>query len=102
MNRPQYQSKRAASLTTASSVIASECIGRVRRVQLIITNLSATTATIALGNDAAVANQGILLAQNQTYIESDDVAFRTWQGAIQGVGSAATTLSVSERFTEDA
>jgi len=94
----QTQSKNSASLTTSSSQIAGPVIGEVRRVQLIITNISPTTVTIAFGDDAAVANQGILLSQNQTYIESDDVAFRCWQGAIQGIGSAASTLSVSERF----
>lgn len=94
----QTQSKNSASVTTASSQIAGPVIGDVRRVQIVITNISPTTVTIAFGDDAAIANQGILLSQNQTYIESDDVAFRTWQGAIQAIGSAASTLSVSERF----
>jgi len=92
------QSKNSASVTTASSQIAGPVIGDVRRVQIVITNISPTTVTIAFGDDAAIANKGILLSQNQTYIESDDVAFRTWQGAIQAIGSAASTLSVSERF----
>jgi hypothetical protein len=94
----QTQSKNSASVTTSSGQIAGPVIGDVRRVQIVITNISPTTVTIAFGDDAAVANQGILLSQNQTYIESDDVAFRTWQGAIQAIGSAASTLSVSERF----
>ena len=94
----QSQSKQSIALTTSSSQILAPCVGDVRRVQIVITNLSPTTVTIAFGDDAAIANQGIILSQNQTYIESDDVAFRTWQGAVQGVGSAASTLSVSERF----
>jgi len=98
----QSQSKRAVSVTTASGAICFECVGKVRRVQLIITNISPTTVTIAPGDDAAIANQGILLAQNQTYIESDDAAFRCWQGAVQAIGSANSTLSVTERFDEQA
>lgn len=90
----------AVSLTTASSrVLASRDGTGMKRTQFIITNLSATTVTIAKGENSATANQGIILSQGQAYIESTDGGFECWQGEIQGVGSAASTLSVVEGFT---
>lgn len=73
-------------------------LGRSRRVQFILTNLSAVTVTLTKGDSAAVANKGIILAQNQTYIESDDGGYNCWQGAFRVVASGAGTVSIVESF----
>jgi hypothetical protein len=94
----QSSANRSASITTTSSQICAETIGKVKRVQLIITNISPTTVTINKGDAAAIANQGIILSQNQTYIESDDGGFSCWQGAIQAIASANSNLSIVETY----
>jgi len=92
----QTTSNQAASVTTSSSEILPVRFGAFRRVQLVITNISATTVTIAKGDATAVANAGILLTQNQSWVESSDAGAQCWQGAIQAIGSAASTLAIVE------
>lgn len=95
----QGSSNRSVAITTTSSELAPQVIGAVRRTQIIITNTSGTTLTVNKNDtQAAVAGTGILLSQNQSYIESDDGGFRCWQGAWQAVGSANSTVSVVETF----
>lgn len=96
----QLSSANTFTVTTTTTTIANRCLGKVRRTQLIITNLSAGTLTINKNDtQAAVANQGIILAQNQTFIEADDAGYSCWQGAVQAVGSTTLSVSVVESFT---
>ncbi len=68
-----------------------------KRTQLIITNTSAAAvATIVKGNQAAVANAGIRLPPNGSYLESTDSGFMCWQGEVQVIADAAGTVAVVE------
>jgi hypothetical protein len=89
------QSK-TATVTTTSTELTPSRLGLSRRTQLIVTNTSPTTLTLYKGASAAVAGRGILLSQNQTYIESDDSGFKCWQGAIWAVASASSTVTMVE------
>jgi hypothetical protein len=91
----QNQSGTVSVSTTSVQLVPSR-LGLHRRTQLIITNTSPTTVTIVKGGADAVANIGIRLMQNQTYIESDDGGFRCWQGAIQAIASASSTVVFME------
>lgn len=91
-------SNRQESVSATSTKIASDVGMFMRRKQIIVTNLSAITVTIAKGDVAAVANTGIILSQNQSWFEADDASFNCWQGQIQAIGSGAGTLSVVEVF----
>lgn len=54
--------------------------------------------TICPGDRAAVANNGIILRQNDVYLESNDTGFECHQGAIQAICATINgTLAVSER-----
>lgn len=68
-----------------------------RRTMFSITALTGSvTVTVAKGDVPAVANQGIVLTQNQTYLESNDAGFPCWQGAVQVIASGSGTIAVSE------
>lgn len=82
--------------TTAVELLPTR-LGRTRRTQFIVTNSSATTLTLSKG-ETVTAGQGLVLYQNQTYIESDDAGFDCWQGAVYAVASAATTAVAVEVF----
>jgi hypothetical protein len=88
----------AFTATTSSKELRPQVIGQVRRTQLIITNIGAGTLTVTKGDVPAVANNGIILSQNQAYIESDDGGFRCWQGSIQCVASGSLNVTVVETF----
>jgi len=82
----------SASVTTSTSELLPTRLGRSRRTQVIIQNTSATVVTLFKGDDAAIANRGIRLSQNQQYIEADDAGYKCWQGAFQAIASAASTV----------
>lgn len=97
----QSQSKRQEAVTTTSAPIAVECTGKVRRIMLVLTNLSTDVATVHFGDDAVVAGVGITLLQNQSYIESDTNRDGfTWQGAIQAISAGTSNVDIIERFQE--
>lgn len=85
-----------AAVTTSEAELVPSRLGKTRRTQLIIQNTSPTVVTITKGDDPAVANVGIRLTQNQTFIESDDAGFLCWQGAVHVVGSGASTVVWNE------
>jgi hypothetical protein len=93
----QYSNQISKSVTT-SQEIAPERAGYVKRTQLIITNSGANAVTITKGNVAAIANIGIIIQPNGTYIEASDGGYLCWQGAVQAVSTAGTTLSIVESF----
>lgn len=98
----QYTANNSATIGATSTTILPERAGVLRRAQFIITNTSAAAvATITKGDIPAIANTGIILQPNGSYLESTDSGFICWQGAIQAVGSAAGTLSVVETFQQD-
>lgn len=93
----QTQRNGSASPTTSSSELLTARIGAQKRTQLIITNTHATSVvTIAKGDAAAVAGQGIVLQPKQAYVESTDGGYECWQGAVQIIADAAATVAFSE------
>lgn len=89
------------SVGTSSVTALQPCVAAgLRRTQMIITNSSAAAVvTIAKGDTAAIANKGIPLQPNGTYVEADDSGFRCWQGPVQVIASAAGgQVSVTESF----
>jgi len=48
--------------------------------------------TVRLGDGTAVANQGVVLAAGQAYIQSDSEGFRAWRGIITVVADTAGTV----------
>jgi len=97
----QGTSNREESVTTDSSQVMPNITGGLQRTQLIITNTSATaTITLAKGENAAVANIGIILRPGVSYYESTDGGYICWQGTIQAVGDASGTLSIVEGFKQ--
>ena len=102
-DRTQWTRNESVTLAVTSTEIAKEVNAPgLRRTMLAITNTSAAAvATLAKGNVAAIAGAGIILQPNGTYIESDDNAFRCWQGGVQVIGSVVGTVSVVETFGND-
>lgn len=73
----------------------------LKRTQFSMTNTSTVnTVTLAFGNIAAVANNGIVLGPGQAYTEASTEGFECWQEAVQAIGNGSATLSVSERFEQ--
>lgn len=72
------------------------------RVVYVLTNTGATTITINLGQTAAVANSGIILLPNGSWMEDCGYGYPIWNGIITAIGSAAGgTLAVHERVRGD-
>jgi hypothetical protein len=102
MEKAQYTANSSATIGATSSAILSERSGRLKRTQFIIINTSAAAvATITKGDQPAVANTGIILQPNASYLESTDSGFICWSGALQAIGTAAGTLSIVETFQQE-
>lgn len=86
----------AASVGTSSTTVLPTRLGKPRRTQFIITNLSPTTVYVTKGDAPAVSGTGVPLQQNQSWTESDDGGFKCFQGAVQALGSGASTVSIVE------
>ena len=89
---PAGVSTSAACSTSTSTNLLATSTGS--RVYYRLTNISSTTAFLALGTNAAV-NTGIYLAASSTY-ENDSVGHVMFMGAINCIssGSATDTISV--------
>jgi hypothetical protein len=55
--------------------------------------------TVNLGNNPAVANNGIVLRQYESFTDADDGQYKCWQGSITAISvtGTASNLSVFER-----
>lgn len=71
---------------------------RKKRISIVIVNTGTSSVTIAKGDIAAVANEGIVLQPNGVYADSSETGYECWQGPIQAIGS--TTLAVAETVDE--
>jgi hypothetical protein len=103
MAMPFYRGTRNSeytlSATSGEALSGVSSTYSLKRTQFIITNTSAVAvATITKGTTPAVANQGIILQPNGSYLESTDSGFTCWQGAIQAVGTGAGSLAIVETF----
>jgi len=73
---------------------------RLRKVIILRNTSSSATAviTVNLGSWAAIANQGIVLRQYESFVDADDGGYQSWQGGITAISNeAGSTLSVMER-----
>jgi len=90
-------------VTNSSSSIMSPRWDDKGRTSFVIRNTSSVVGeeiTIAIGENSAVAQEGILLKQGETYAENTDSGFVCWQGRITAIcnnASAIQNLSIFER-----
>jgi len=92
----------SVSVSATSTQACGKVMGGFQRMQLIITNTSATaTVTISKGLNPAVASSGIKLPPNGSYLESTDSGFICWQDEVQVVADAAGTVAVVETLKEE-
>lgn len=90
---------RSVTVGTSSTVLSNTRLYRTRRTKLAITNTSATTVYIVKGSQGVVADTaGVPLQQNQTLFESDDAGSDCWQDEIAAIGTASSTVNVTETF----
>jgi hypothetical protein len=57
--------------------------------------------TIAKGDSAAIANQGIVLQPTGIYSESTSEGFKCWSGAVQAIGSGAGSVAIVESWESE-
>jgi len=86
----------AVSITTTSREIIAQIQFSARRKEFVLTNTGAGTVYLAKGMNAAVSGSGIPLAPGVSFFETDGENFSCWQGAIQCIGAAASTIAISE------
>ena len=85
---------------TASIIVCDNRNVINKRSVLVIRNTSTggQNITVSLGNSQAVANQGILLHQDETFTDSSETVYECFQGQIAAISSAAGgLLSIFER-----
>jgi len=98
-NEIDLSAPRTVSVTATAAQLSNSRLGLPRRTSFSIIPLSAgVTVTVAKGDAPAVVNEGIVLIQNQAYIESDSDGYNCWQGAIQIVASGNGSVAVTEVF----
>lgn len=98
---PQAVRNETVSVSGTSVPIMSLVPSGAIRTQFAIIPLSAgVTVTIAKGDQAAVANAGIVLIQNQPYVEATDGGYICWQGPVQIVASGAGSVAVMESWVQ--
>jgi len=73
--------------STASVILAPN---RPGRTAIYISNATGQILTITKGDQAAVANQGIVLQPTTVWFETDGEGFRCWRGTITAITSAGT------------
>jgi len=85
-----------------SGVIANQQITGTKRKMIYLRNTSTAVADIITisftGNAPAVSNKGIVLKQNDQYIEVESEGFIPWQGQISAICTTANgKLTIVER-----
>jgi len=97
----QYSRNEQVAVIATSAEIAQNLAARGGRKAIIIRNISPNAIdiiTIALGKDAAVANSGIVLRQNEVWFDANDNGYECWQEQIQIICATANGLvAVMER-----
>jgi len=88
-------------VSTTSLEVAADLEGLEKRTDLIIRNTSPNAVdiiTLSLGRNAAVANAGIVLRQNEIWMSSTDISNPAWSGAIQAICATINgQLSIMEK-----
>ena len=95
------RNEQVAVTTTSIEVSKYGNSPATRRKMIIITNTSLNAAdiiTLRLGHEAATAYNGIVLQQNQSWVDSDSEGYQCWQGKIQAICATVNgLLSIVER-----
>jgi len=89
----------ASTATLAAATVASVLPQRTgRRIAFAIANVGANAAFINMSDgQTATANYGIYLAPGGILTDSNMGGYQCWQGAIAGISTAGSTLSIWER-----
>jgi hypothetical protein len=99
--QPNARNEQVNVIATSGKILDATFSGQPRR-QMILRNTSPNAIdiiTIALGQNKAVVNQGIVLRQNDVYMESavNNPTLDVWQGSVQGICATANgKLSIME------
>lgn len=88
------------SVTTSSTQAFVDRSAARRLAFSIVPLTSGCIVTVAKGLPSAVANNGIVLTQNQPYVESTSENFQCYQGPIQMIADVAGTVAISEVIDE--
>lgn len=102
--RPNFDVPTRNEIVAVGASSVNVCLkrnGENRRLFFLIRNTSDDVTkiiTLHLGQSAAVVNAGIVLRQNESYLESTDKGFECHQDGISAICAvAAGQLSVVER-----
>jgi len=98
MNYDYFEPSRNSKVTVGTSSV--HVLDKKDRKALVLTNRStgAQVITINQGETAAIANEGIILAPGQSYVDSDSGSYMCWRGNVQAISTAADAiLSIFER-----
>jgi len=89
----------ASTVTLAAATDTSVLPARRgRRIAFSVANVGANAAYINMSDtQAAVASYGVYLAPGGILTDSNAGNYLCWQGAIRGISTAGSTLSVWER-----
>jgi len=86
--------------TTTTQLFDDRSAGGVRQMMYVL-NQGSIPVTIAMGDVGVTSGQGIVLAQNQSFIMSTDGGGACWQRQVGAItGSSTTTLSLVEVYDE--
>lgn len=90
------------SIGTSSSIIAPPRTTTPERVSIVIRNVSSNVAdviSLAFGdNKQAEANKGIVLKQNESFVDANSEGYKAFQGQISAICATANgSLAIFER-----
>lgn len=89
------------SVTTTQGKVADARNELKPRVSIVIRNTSPNQAdiiTVNFGFNTAVANQGMVLQQNESISDSSENGYQCWQGVVTAICATANgKLSIFER-----
>jgi len=88
------------SVSGTASVVSPTRLGKAKRSFFSLIPITAgVTVTLVLGDSAPAVNQGIVLIQNQFFLQSLDTNGKgVYQGNIQAIASGAGQVAVVELF----
>jgi len=97
---PIQQATRNDNITiaTSSTKVSDARNSDNPRVLITIRNISTVSTdvvTVNLGNNAAIANQGLVLKQYESFTDANDGAYECWQGSVTAISTTGTANNIS-------